>query len=114
MVTRIMLPCLMFALAFSSDLILPDVALSDQKPKGIDLSGYWRTGSGAEYRIQYENNHVIALYWNPSPPQLASGYKRGDLAFKVILPTTNIFFSARHSSSFSRPFVKGFNQLGGG
>lgn len=50
-----------------------------------DLSGYWRTGSGAEYEIRYEADYLIALYWNPSPPQRASGFKRGDLAYKGTL-----------------------------
>ena len=49
------------------------------------LSGYWRTGSGAEYKITYESDYVIFIYWNPSPAQQAAGFVRGDLAYKGTL-----------------------------
>jgi hypothetical protein len=50
-----------------------------------DLTGTWRTGSGAEYQFRPESDYIIALYWDPSPAQQAAGFKRGDLAYRGTL-----------------------------
>lgn len=48
----------------------------------VDLTGYWRTGSGAEYRFGTESDQLVRLYWNPSAAQQAAGFERGDLAYR--------------------------------
>ena len=70
------------AIISAGSLVTLGAGTRDDGRKVADITGYWKTGSGAVYQFLIERNHIIALYHEPSKSQIDAGIKAGDLAYK--------------------------------
>lgn len=48
----------------------------------MELKGFFKTKSSAEYKIYKENETYKFLFWKPNERQKKCGIKKGDLAFE--------------------------------